>query len=155
MDAQMESLGSPPLSSALHLRDHQLSPGRAGRYKWAHNVWPRLVFLSYFVHFSAAKPNWVFSFIPVLAREEPLYNWTRFGFSSMRILTLFCIISTICKHIYFYFFFFLLSGEIFYTALICQNKESHLRLVSLNSSFPLWTNERSVIQFQDGYLRQN
>lgn len=27
------TLGSPPLSSALHLRDYQLFPGRAGRYK--------------------------------------------------------------------------------------------------------------------------
>ena len=32
------TLGSPTLSSALHLRGYQLSPGRAGRYKWAHNI---------------------------------------------------------------------------------------------------------------------
>lgn len=35
----------------------------------------------------------------------------------------------ICKHIYFYLFFNF-SGQSFYTALICQNKDSHIMLVS-------------------------
>lgn len=86
-----------------------------GRKEWAHNTGPGLVFLSYFSKSSA--------FFLFLAREEPVYHRTPFGFSSVGILILFYIISTIiCQCIYFYLLFCFFPDQFFMLPLFVNIK---------------------------------